>query len=382
VEEVYLDNSATTKVIPEAIEAMVKACKKKYGNPSSLHGKGIEAERLIREVREKLAGFLNCQAGEIYFTSGGTEANNWAIFGAARKLRRRGKHIITTSIEHSSVLQACKELEKYGFEVTYLPVNSEGIIDPLDIENNLREDTILVSVMHVNNETGAIQPVVEAGKITKAHPGKTLFHVDAIQSFGKLDIDLKEAPVDLLSLSAHKIHGPKGIGALYIRSGVGISPIFVGGEQEGNLRAGTENVPGIAGFGAAADFIMNKRIEGERLGELKKRFITGLRGKVDGVQVNGPVDSRAIPHIINLSFRGIKGEVLVHYLEQWGIYISTGSACHSRGGQVSHVLGAMGLDREALEGAVRISFSSFTTEAEVDFAVEKLGKAVKELRSL
>jgi len=382
--EIYLDNSATTKVIPEAVEAVVEACRIKYGNPSSLHGKGIDAEKVVKEARERTAGFLNCSPEEIFFTSGGTEANNWAVFKAAEKLKRFGKHIITTSIEHSSVLQPIKELEKKGFEVTYLSSSKEGIISLEELKKELRPDTILVSIMHANNETGAVQPIFEAAEIIKNISDKAFFHVDAVQSFGKINIDLKkERGIDLLSISAHKIHGPKGIGALFIRKGLNISPFLFGGEQEGKMRAGTENVPGIAGFGAALKALENKvEAHQEKIKGLKERFIMGIKDSIKDVVINGPLDDRALPNIVNVSVLGVKGEVLVHCLEQWGIYISTGSACHSRGGSVSHVLKAMGLKKEALEGAVRVSFSALNTEEEVDFAVEKFKEAAEELRSL
>ncbi|NLO88986.1 MAG: cysteine desulfurase [Clostridia bacterium] len=382
--EIYLDNSATTKVIPEAVEAMLEACQIKYGNPSSLHGKGIEAEKIIRETRERIAGFLNCSSKEIFFTSGGTEANNWAVFKAAEKLKRFGKHIITTSIEHSSVLEPIKELEGRGFEVTYLSPSKEGIISLEELKRELRPDTILVSIMHANNETGALQPVFEAAEIIKNISHRAFFHVDAVQSFGKVNIDLKkERGIDFLSISAHKIHGPKGIGALFIREGLNISPFLLGGEQEGKMRAGTENLPGIAGFGAALKGLENNvEAHWEKIKELKERFVRGIKDGIRDVIINGPLDNRALPHIVNVSFPGVKGEVLVHFLEQWGIYISTGSACHSRGGSVSHVLKAMGLKREALEGAVRVSFSALNSQEEVDFAVEKFREAVEELRSL
>jgi len=371
-------------VIPEAAEAMVEACCVKYGNPSSLHGKGIEAEKIIKETRERIAEFLNCSPDEIFFTSGGTEANNWALFKAAEKLKRFGKHIITTSIEHSSVLEPVKELERRGFEVSYLSPSKDGIISLEDLKKELRPDTILVSIMHANNETGSVQPIYEAAEIIKNSSDKALFHVDAVQSFGKININLKkEKGIDFLSVSAHKIHGPKGIGALFIRKGINISPYVYGGDQEGKMRAGTENVPGIAGFGAALKALKNnvedhqKKIKG-----LKERFISGIKAGIQDVVINGPLDERALPNIVNVSVLGVKGEVLVHYLEQWGIYISTGSACHSRGGSVSHVLKAMGLKKEALESAVRVSFSAFNTEEEVDFAVEKFKEAAEELRDL
>lgn len=380
--EIYLDNSATTRVIPEALEAMTDACTQDYGNPSSLHGKGHKAERILRKVREDVALVLSCRPEEVYFTSGGTEANNWAILGSANRHRRRGRHIVTSQIEHPSVINTCKYLENSGFEVTYVSVDSSGVVDPEEIQSSLGKDTILVSVMHVNNETGAIQPINEVGTLVKNYNEEIAFHVDAVQSFCKLDLDLEEGRIDLLSLSAHKLHGPKGTGALFIRRGKELPPFFMGGEQEQKLRAGTENVPGIAGFGAA----IRAASEGfgrrhEHIGMLKKRFVEALKQKVPSMVVNGSLE-QSVPHIVNLSFPGLKGEVLVHWLEQYDIFVSTGSACHSRGGQASHVLKAMGVDGKRLEGAIRVSFSEFNTLEEIDFAAVKLAAAVEDLSSL
>lgn len=381
MKEIYLDNSATTKVIPQAVEAMAQACTLNYGNPSSLHGKGFQAEKLVKQVRETLAAILGCTQGEIYFTSGGTESNNWAIFGCAQRRRRRGNHILTTAIEHPSVLKAVQHLEIQGYEASYIGTDSSGVIDLEQIKACIRSDTILVSVMHVNNETGAIQPVKEIGHYLKQSHPETVFHVDGIQSLGKVPLNPGNAGVDLMSFSAHKIHGPKGVGALFIRKGLFVEPLMLGGEQENKMRPGTENVPGIAGFGAAAAFIPEWLKDNSRIVELKEKLICSLRQRVQKVQVNGSAEN-GVPHVVNFSFPGIKAEVLVHHLEQSGIYVSTGSACHSRSGQRSHVLEALGLNGENLEGAVRISFSHLNTSEEIDTAAEKIAVAVLDLQSL
>lgn len=379
--EIYLDNSATTRVIPEAVEAMCTACTYDFGNPSSLHGKGHSAEKILKQTREDIAAEFGCRPEEVYFTSGGTESNNWAILGTARKRARRGRHIVITKIEHPSVLNVCKYLENNGFEVSYVPPGNSGMIDVEKLKDCIRQDTILVSVMHVNNETGVIQPIDQIGRLLKELNEEIVFHVDGVQSFGKLSLDLEGAHVDLLSVSAHKIHGPKGTGALFMRRGREAGPFLLGGEQEQQRRAGTENVPGIAGFGAAVRAAGSIYRSSEKVTILKERLLEGLKQRIPEVLVNGSPKG-SIPYIMNLSIPGIKGEVLVHYLEQYNIFISTGSACHSRAGHASHVLEAMGVRGARLEGAVRISFSHFNTPEEIDYTVEKMALAVKDLYSL
>jgi len=379
--EIYLDNSATTRVVPEVMEAIRLACTVEYGNPSSLHGKGISAEKNIRSSRDIIAQLIGSRPEQVYFTSGGTEANNWAILGTAKRLQRRGKHIITSSVEHSSVLSPVSCLEADGWEVTYLPVDDGGIISMKDLENSLKEETVLVSLMHVNNETGSLQPLDQAVKIVKSCSPKIVFHVDAVQSFGKIPFRLHESGFDLASISAHKVHGPKGIGALVAVEGNEPAPLISGGDQEAGLRGGTENLPGIAGFGAAVKY-MNAHHDLRKIEELKGTLIDGLVGSIPDVRLNGPDAGRASPHIVNLSFPGVRGEVLVHYLEQYNIYCSTGSACHSRRGKGSHVLQAMGVAGDNLEGAVRISFSHLNTLDEVKYTTERLADAVSDLRSL
>lgn len=381
--EIYLDNSATTPLLPEVIAAINEVLSKNFGNPSSLHHKGVEAEKAVRVARERVAALAGAGPEEIFFTSGGTEANNWAVFGAARSRRRRGRHIITTSIEHPSILQPCKMLEEEGFEVTYLPVNKKGVIDPEDLRRALRPDTILVSIMHVNNEIGSVQPLGEISRILQEEQSAALFHVDNIQGLGKVPLPYPNPKIDLMTLSAHKLHGPKGTGALYIRRGCRISQLLAGGEQERGLRAGTENVPGIVGFGAAAvvaaESISDKAAEMQRLKLKLARFILD---EIPGSRINGPEPEKGAPHILNVSFSGLKGEVLVHMLESRGVYVSTASACHSRRPGPSHVLQALGLSWAEMEGAIRISLSGLTTEEEIEDAARILRECVAELRQL
>lgn len=381
MEEIYFDNSATTRVLPEAVEAMNEACEAVYGNPSSLHGKGLQGEKLVDFTREALAGILSCSSHELFFTSGGTESNNWAVLGCVNRRRHKGKHIITTKIEHSSVLKVFQHLESSGYDVSYLEVNSDGVVDIEQLKDLLRKDTVLVSVMYVNNETGVIQPISEIGGFLKEADPDVVFHVDAVQAFGKIPITPVELDIDLMSLSAHKIHGPKGVGVLFVRKGVGIAPLLLGGDQEDKMRAGTENVPGIAGLGAAVGYLPGWLQDTSRIESLKKQLVDSLVRRLPGVMVNGSLD-KAVPHIVNLSFPGIKAEVLVHYLEQSGIYISTGSACHSRSGKGSHVLSAMGVRGPRLEGAVRISFSHLNTPGEIEYFADKITEAVTDLQSL
>ncbi|MCG0277415.1 MAG: cysteine desulfurase [Thermanaeromonas sp.] len=379
---IYLDNSATTMVLPEVAEAVREAMEKTYGNPSSLHSMGVEAERILRNAREEVAKLLGAQPEEVYFTSGGTEANNWALRGLAHALKRRGRHIITTAIEHASVLEACRRLEEEGFSVTYLPVDKQGIVRLESLERSLREDTILVSVMSVNNEVGSLQPLEEIAKIV-ASRSPALFHVDHVQGYGKIPLPLKKLRLAAVSLSAHKIHGPKGVGALYLRQGVRIEPFLVGGDQERNLRAGTENVPGIAGFGVAATLARKNLPDSvQRMAQLKIRLAEGLLEGIPGAHLNGPEPRAGAPHILNISFPGVKAEVLVHMLEEKGIYVSTSSACHSRRQEASHVLKALGLPSSHLEGAIRISLSRLTTEEEIEEAIRTIKECVEELRRL
>ncbi|MEW6662193.1 MAG: cysteine desulfurase family protein [Bacillota bacterium] len=379
--EIYLDNSATTKALPEVLETVTEMMTKNYGNPSSPHRMGLAAEQVVRQARQSVAEIIGAKPEEIFFCSGGTEANNWAIQGTIRQRRSKPSHIITSQVEHPSVLKTCQVLEQQGYQVTFLPVNPMGIVDPGDVEKAITPDTVLVSLMHVNNETGAIQPIPEVGEILRQHPN-VVFHVDGVQSFGKLPLDIHRSGVHLFSVSGHKIHGPKGIGALYVRAGTRLTPLLWGGEQEGNLRAGTENVPGIAGLGTAAAIAGRHMADFSKVvGELRNSFKAKILARLDRVKVNSPMDSLGAPHILNLSFEGIKAEVLLRMLQDRGIFVSTGSACHSRRNRASHVLSALGLRKKHLEGALRFSFSLLNTEAEISLAAETVAEAVAELRS-
>lgn len=377
--EIYLDNSATTRVLPEVAETMLKVAVEEYGNPSSLHGKGFQGEQVLKKARGQLARALKVPTSTLYFTSGGTEANNLAILGAALARRRRGKHLITSSIEHASVLNTFQRLATHGFEVTYLPADQEGLVDPLDLARHLRSDTVLVSIMTVNNEIGTLQPVQELAGLTHQN-SPAIFHTDAVQALGKVPLDPVAQGLDLVTVSGHKIHAAKGVGALYLRQGLRIEPLLTGGDQEQGLRPGTENVPGIAGLGLAAEEL--GRRDPRELMTLKERLYQGILERVSGVKINGSLN-HAAPQILNLSFDGVsKGEVLVHWLEQEGVFISTGSACHSRRTNPSHVLRAIGLKGEHLTGAVRFSLSYLNTAEEIDRAAEAVAAAVDQLRQL
>lgn len=378
--EAYLDNSATTRCYKEAAEKMYRVMTEEYGNPSSLHHKGIEAEQVLREAKNILAHNLKVQEKELYFTSGGTESDNLALIGCAYANQRAGKHLITTSIEHPAVLQAMQYLEGQGFRITYLPVDADGIVRLSDLEEALCEDTILVSVMYVNNEVGSVQPIAEIGELLKKREKSILFHVDAVQAYGKYQIHPKKLHIDLLSISSHKIHGPKGMGLLYVREGVKIRPLLYGGGQQKDLRPGTENVPGIAGLGEAARRIYTD-FEEKRdcLYGLKEYFIKGIQ-ELEGVVVNGKTGRDSAPHIVSVSFEGVRSEVLLHALEDRGIYVSSGSACASNHPAVSGTLKAMGIKRELLDSTLRFSFSEFTTEEELAYCLKALGELLPMLR--
>lgn len=374
--EIYLDNSATTMVRPEVAKLMYEIMTKDYGNPSSMHIKGVQAERYLREAKEIFAGILKVSEKEIFFTSGGTEGDNMAIIGAVLAGRRRGKHIITTVIEHPAVLESCAFLEKNGFEVTYLPVNAAGQVEPDTLKAALRDDTVLVSVMYVNNEIGAIEPVSELGRIIKEYNKDILFHVDAVQAFGKFRIHPYKENIDMLTMSSHKIHGPKGVGAIFIKDKTKIQPIALGGGQQKGMRSGTENVPGIAGMAMAAKELYDKFDEDvNRLYELKEYFVREITG-IEGATVNGLTGRDSAPHVVSVSFDGItKSEVLLHALEDKGIYISSGSACSSNKPSLSSTLKAIGVKNDLLYATLRFSFSVFTTKEELEYTIN----AVKEL---
>jgi cysteine desulfurase len=378
--EVYLDNSATTRPYPEVIQEMQRIMAEEYGNASSLHRRGGRAERIMSSSRQVLAEILGVKSGEIIFTSGGTESNNLAIQGIARRYRRRGNHLITTALEHSSVLQPFQQLEKEGFEVTYLLPDSKGVIEPQKVAEALTPQTVLVSIMHVNNEIGSVQPISQISSIIKNENPEVIFHVDAVQSFSKLPVSPEEQGIDALSLSAHKFHGPKGIGALYLREGVLLNPLFWGGGHERGLRPGTENTPAAAGMALAARLSFNGRKEKiRRLYSFKEKIISSIEREHPWARLNGPREEGA-PHIFNISFPGLKGEIILHALEEHSIYVSTGSACHSDSKEPSHVLKALNVDKDSLEGAVRFSLSFLNTEEEIDYAADRINSVIAELK--
>lgn len=383
--EVYLDNSATTRVFPEVAELMTKIMCEDYGNPSSLHMKGVEAEQYLRYAKETLARILKVTEREIFFTSGGTESDNQALIGCALANSRRGNHLITTQIEHPAILKTMQYLEDMNFRVTYLPVDKYGRICLEDLQNAMTSDTILVSIMHTNNEIGALQPIAEAGALIKRMNPNTLFHVDAVQGFGKARIYPKKMNIDLLSVSGHKIHGPKGVGFLYVGDKVKIQPIIFGGGQQQNMRSGTENVPSVAGLAKAAEILYhNFDYDINQLYQCKKRFIEGIR-KIDNVVINGllPDDEygqESAPHIVSVSFLGVRSEVLLHALEDKGIYVSAGSACSSHKPQPSATLKAIGVDKALLESTIRFSFSVYTTLEEIDYTLQELYDKIPMLR--
>lgn len=372
---VYLDNSATTRQYDQVTEVMTAAVRDLYGNPSSLHAMGLAAEKEVRRARKAIASSLSCREEEVIFTSGGTESDNTAIFGIARARRREGRRIITTKVEHPAVLEACKVLEQDGYDVVYLDVDDACRPDMEQLKDAVNDETILISVMAVNNEVGAIMPL----DAIAAAKGSAVFHADAVQAYGK--VNLHGIRADLVSLSGHKIHGPKGIGALYIRKGVNLPAFMVGGGQEKHRRSGTENVPAIAGFGEAsrlAEAGFDQRVSA--MASARRRLLDGLRDHVSDIRINSPEDGAA--SVLNVSFLGCRGEVLLHTLEQDGIYVSTGSACSSNKKGRSHVLTAMGLSDREIEGAIRFSFSEFNTPEEMDYVTEKVKAAVERFRRL
>lgn len=383
--EVYLDNSATTRVFPEVAELMMKIMCEDYGNPSSLHMKGVEAERHFKYAKEVFARLLKVNEKEVFFTSGGTESDNLALIGCALANKRRGNHLITTRIEHPAVLQTMHSLKNQGFSVTYLPVDESGRIRLADLQEAITDETILVSIMHTNNEVGSLQPVAEAGALIKKINPNIIFHVDAVQGFGKSKIYPKKMNIDLLSISGHKIHGPKGVGVLYVNEKIKIQPIAFGGGQQSGMRSGTENVPGIAGMARAAELLYAHLDDDEKkLRGLKRRFIEGIR-PLENVYVNGLVPGgeygeSTASHVLSISFGGVRSEVLLHSLEERGIYVSAGSACSAHKPQPSETLKAMGVDKSLLESTIRFSFSVYTTEEEIDYTLKALYDIIPMLR--
>ncbi len=375
---IYLDNSATTRCLEKAFEAMKKASLEDFGNPSSLHDFGYKSQLMREEAREIIAKTLKCDKKEIYFTSGGTEGNNMALFGGAKAKKRRGNHIITSKIEHASVANPIKQLEKEGFDITYLGTDANGLVSVDELKAALRPDTIMVSIMMVNNEIGALQPVEEIGKAIKAFNDEILFHVDAIQAYGKYAINLKKLKIDMLTVSGHKIHGPKGSGFIYIRDKVRVLPQILGGGQEKGMRSGTENLPAIAGLGVAAKEAYDNLEENRaHMYALRDRLIEGLKD-IEGLSFNGPLDHDTAPHILSVSIKGArtKAEVILHRLEEYGICVSAGSACSSNKPAISETLKAIGLDSDLLNRTIRFSFCPENTYQEIDAAIEAMSTIV------
>ncbi len=378
--EAYLDNSATTRCLDKVADKMVELLTVNYGNPSAMHLKGVAAEMQIREAKKKIAKTLKAKDKEILFTSGGTESNNLAIIGTALANERKGKHIITTSIEHPSINNPMLYLESKGFEIEHLKVDEYGQISLEDLKNKVRKDTILVSIMHVNNEIGALEPIYEAASIVKEANSQCIMHVDAIQSYGKFKIVPGKNNIDLLSVSGHKIHGPKGSGFLYIKDKTKINPIILGGGQQDGMRSGTENVPAYVGLSIAAEEAYNDFQEKiDKLYQLKEYFISKV-SEIEDVYVNGRKDKNCAPHIISVSVKDVRAEVLLHSLEEYGVFVSAGSACSSNHPGISSTLKEIGLKQELLDSTIRFSMSSFTSKEELDYAIEIMMKFIPQLR--
>ena len=383
--EAYFDNAATTRVYDSVCQVMMEAMQRDFGNPSSLHMKGVDAEHYIKDAKQTIAKVLKVEEKELIFTSGGTESNNMALIGAAYANQRAGKHLITTNIEHASVYNPMFYLESQGFEVTYLPVDEKGTVKLDALEAAIRPDTILVSVMCVNNEIGTIEPLDAIGKMIKEKNPNTLFHVDAIQGFGKVSIFPKRMKIDMMSVSAHKLHGPKGVGFLYVRNGVKVRPLILGGGQQKDMRSGTENVPGIAGLSQAVkDVFTDWESKLDKLYEVRDYFIENVL-TLGGVKVNGFIHREEglygpAPHVVSVSFDDIRAEVLLHALEEKGVYVSSGSACSSNHPAISGTLKAIGVEKKYLDATIRFSFCFDTTKEDVDVCMEALKSLVPMLR--
>ncbi len=377
---VYLDYSATTPVKEEVLKEMIPYFTEKFGNPSSLYDKGLEAKDAVTHAREQVAALINADPREVFFTAGGTEADNWAVFGVCDKLKEKGNHIITTKIEHHAMLHSCAFLEKQGFEVTYLDIDRDGRVNLEQLKNSITDKTILISVMMVNNEIGTVQPIKEIAEIAKAH--KIIFHTDAVQALGNVPIDIKELGVDLMSMSSHKIYGPKGEGALFIRKGLKISNYLHGGAQESGRRAGTENLTGIVGFGKAAELAKTNFEEHvKHCSSLRDYLVDRILMEIPDTLLNGTMDGRH-PGNANITFKYIEGESILLLLNQFGISVSTGSACSSKSLEPSHVLTALGVPVEMIHGTVRFTVGDFTTKEDIDYVVDALKTIVTRLREL
>ena len=380
MENIYFDNAATTRLDDKVLEEMVPYLKENYGNASAIYKLGREARKAVEESREKIAKVLNCKPNEIYFTAGGSESDNTAIKGIARANRKKGNHIITSKIEHPAVLETCKELEKEGFEISYIPVDENGILNLEELKKAIKPTTILITVMFANNEIGTIQPIEEIGKIAKEN--NIYFHTDAVQAVGSLEIDVEKLNIDSLSMSGHKFYGPKGIGALYVKTGVQFDKFISGGHQERNKRAGTENVAGIAGMGKAIELAYeNLEEHNKKIKELRNYYVEQVKAKIPYIKINGDLEKR-LPGNSNISFRFIEGEGLLLNLDLKGICASSGSACTSGSLDPSHVLLAIGLPHEIAHGSLRISIGKYNTREEVDYLVENLVEIVNRLREM
>ncbi len=381
---VYLDNAATTKPAAEVVEAMLPFLTEEFGNPSGLYEIATANKKAVNQARRQLAALLNCDHREIFFTSGGTESDNWALIGIAEQTESKGRHIITSSIEHHAVLHSCDYLKKRGFEISYLPVGEDGLIDPKSLQKVMRDDTVLVSVMYANNEIGTIQPIAELCKI--AHKNGALFHTDAVQAVGQIPIDVKALDVDLLSMSAHKLHGPKGVGALYIKEGIKLQPFQHGGAQERGRRAGTENVPAIVGFGKAAELAM-RRLAGEQTVKtvteqrLRDYLINRILTEIPYARLTGHRTQR-LPGNASFCFQFTEGEALLVLFDMEGICASSGSACTTGSREPSHVLTAIGVPPEVIRGSIRLTLSHETTQEEIDYTIEKMKEIIAKARSL
>lgn len=380
MKKIYLDYAATTPTAPEVIETMLPYFKNIFGNPSSLHSLGQEARRAVEEAREKVASFIGANPEEITFTSGGTESNNFALKGVAYALKSKGSHIITSCIEHHSITEPCKFLEKQGFNVTYLNVDKFGLVDPQDVAKAITNKTILISIMHANNEIGTIQPIAEIAKIAKEH--NIYFHTDSVQTFGHIPINVNELGVDMLSVSAHKLYGPKGVGALYIRKGTKLCSFMHGGDQEKGRRASTHNVAGIVGLGRAVQLAQEEMLsEMERLSSLRDKLIKGILSRIDHTRLNGHPIQR-LPNNVNVSVEYIEGESMILNLDMEGIACSTGSACTSSSLEPSHVLIGIGLSHELAHGSLRFTLGRYTQEGDIDYVLDVLPRVVEKLRSM
>jgi cysteine desulfurase len=377
---VYLDHAATTPVAPEVVQAMLPFFDRAFGNPSAIYALGQEAREAVERAREQVAQLVNADADEVYFTSGGTESDNWAVKGVARAWGERRNHLITTPIEHHAVLEACKALQELGWQVTFVPVDRTGMVDPDEVRRAITARTALISIMHANNEVGTVQPIAEIGAIAREHG--IPFHTDAVQTVGRIPVDMQALHVDLLSISAHKLYGPKGVGALVVRRGTPLRPLLDGGGQERGRRGGTYNVPSIVGFGAAAERAMRCGAEEmQRVRVLRDRLIAGIMERVPDAVLTGHPTHR-LPNNAHLAFAGVEGESLVLSLDAVGIYCSAGAACSSGDMEPSHVLVAMGIEPHLIEGSVRLTLGKDNTEQQIDYTVEQLERAVKKLRSL